>query len=480
MERFGMEKIYQSSAEKDANSNIWLDIEQKSAKSPVQAAAPDDIWQLTEGRLNHAKYKPVKIPDAEVADVSTKAGEARYALRNPHNDKYIIIGDEELFLWNLIDGQNTVKDIALEYITRYDALGSELLMDLLDALRNDGFLEEQPVSVFQSLKDHFHKDTLSAAAMSVVVFFVHGILTTRKADSYFTWLYKHFAHVFFTRLMLIFGIFLFLADIILYVHFFLIRHNGLLITFSSTSHHVYDDFILLMLVFFLSVLIHEHAHALTVKKYERKILRGGVMLYFGMPLAFVDTTDIWMKPKWARIAVSFAGPFSNALLGGLFFSIALFLPDTILRSIFLQAAILNTTLFFINLLPIAETDGHYIIQDYLEMPRLRTQALSFIKSGMWQKLARRERWEKNDFIFFLYGLIFIAGVIFTLYLGLHFWITTMEHLFKAALLRPALVLEILGVLVTIMIIFIIIRLFLLWSKRASNINNLLQSRIESG
>ena len=166
-----MEKIYQSSAEKDANSNIWLDIEQKSAKSPVQAAAPDDIWQLTEGRLNHAKYKPVKIPDAEVADVSTKAGEARYALRNPHNDKYIIIGDEELFLWNLIDGQNTVKDIALEYITRYDALGSELLMDLLDALRNDGFLEEQPVSVFQSLKEHFHKDTLSAAAMSVVVFF---------------------------------------------------------------------------------------------------------------------------------------------------------------------------------------------------------------------------------------------------------------------------------------------------------------------
>ena len=330
-----MEKVYQSSGKMDDNSNIWVEIEQEIPKQPQQAATSDDIWQLTKGRLNPAKYRPVRITDAEVADVSTKAGEERYALRNPHNDKYIIIGDEELFLWNLMDGQNTVKDIALEYITRYDALGSELLMDLLETLREDGFLEDQPVSLFQSLKEHFHKDTLSASVMRVVVFFVHGVLTTPKADSYFTWLYKHFAHVFFTRLMLIFGIFLFLADIILYVHFFLIRHNGLLISFSSSGDHVYDDFILLMFVFFLSVLIHEHAHALTVKKYGRKILRGGVMLYFGMPLAFVDTTDIWMKPKWARIAVSFAGPFSNALLGGLFFSIAVFLPDALLRSILL-------------------------------------------------------------------------------------------------------------------------------------------------
>ena len=475
----GMEKLYQSSGEKDANSNIWLDLEQKIPKQPVQATLPDNIWQLTEGLLNLAKYKPVKVIDAEVADISTKAREARYAIRNPHNDKYIIIGDEELFLWNLMDGQNTVKDIALEYISRYDALGSELLMDLLDTLREDGFLEEQRVSVFQSMKEHFHKDTLSASVMKVVIFFVHGIMTTRKADSYFTWVYKRFAHVFYTRLMLIVGIFLFLADIILYAYFFLIQHKGLLISFSSAGDHVYDDFILLILFFFLSVLIHEHAHALTVKKYGRKILRGGVMLYFGMPLAFVDTTDIWMKPKWARIAVSFAGPFSNALLGGLLFSIAVFLPDAILHNILLQTAILNTTLFFLNLLPIAETDGHYIIQDYLEMPRLRTQALSFIRSGMWQKLARREGWEKNDFTFFFYGLIFIAGVIFTLYLGLHFWITTIEHLFKAALLRPALVLELLGALVTIMITFIIVRRCLLWSNRASNIENLLQSRIRS-
>ena len=474
----GKEQTNQSSGDKAANSNIWLEIEQASSKQPLPAAAPDDIWQLTEGRLNLAKYRPVKVPNAEVADVSTQAGEERYALRNPRNDKYIIIGDKELYLWNLMDGQNTVKDIALEYISRYGALGSELLMELLGTLRDDGFLEEQPVSVFQSLTLRFRNNKFIAPFIKALVFFVHGTLTTRKADRYFNWLYQHAGHVFFTRPMLVIALTLLLADITFFSYLFLIQHVGLLVSFSYPGDHVYDDFIIMMLNFFLAVIIHEHAHALTVKYYGRKVLRGGVMLYFGVPLAFVDTTDIWMKPKKARIAVSFAGPFSNALLGGLLFSISAILPDSMLRNILWQAGILNSTLFFLNLLPIAETDGHYIIQDYLEMPRLRTLSLNFIRSEMWQKLIRHERWAKNDFIFFTYGLIFIAGVAFTLYLGLHFWLTTVESLFQGALLHPALTLEIVSVMVASMVIFVIIRLLMLWSKRAKTIESLLESRVE--
>lgn len=476
----GIEQIHQSSGEKAANSSIWLEIEQNSSKQPVQAAVPDDIWQLTEGRLNLAKYRPAKVTDAEVAEVSTKAGEERYALRNPHNDKYIIIGNKELFLWNLMDGQNTVKDMAMEYISKYGILGSELLMELLDTLKDDAFLEESPAPVFQSLTLRFRNSRFVAPFIRALVFFVHGTLTTRKADRYFNWLYTHAGHVFFTRPMLVIALLLLLADITFFIYLFFIQHVGLLVSFSDPSDHVYDDFIFMILNFFIAVIIHEHAHALTVKYYGRKVLRGGFMLYFGVPLAFVDTTDIWMKPRKARIAVSFAGPFANALLGGLFFSIAAFLPDSILRSILWQAGILNTILFLLNLLPIAETDGHYIIQDYLEMPRLRTLSLNFIKSGMWQKMARRERWVKNDFILFFYGLIFIAGVILTLYLGLHFWLTTIEPLVKAAFLQPTLTLEILGVLVIIMITFVIIRLCMLWSKRAKTIESLLESRISEG
>lgn len=460
-------------------SNMWLEVEHKNSEQSAQANAPD-LWELTAGRVSLERYKPVKIADAEVQEVTSQAEGKRYALRNPHTDKYVIIGEQELFLWNLMDGQNTVKDMAIEYISKYGMLGSELLMELLDTLKDDAFLEEDHASVFQSLTLRFRNSRFVTPFIRALVFFVHGTLTTRKADRYFNWLYAHAGYVFFMRLMLVIALFLLLADITFFIYLFFIQHVSLLVSFSDPSDHVYDDFIFIMLNFFIAVIIHEHAHALTVKYYRRKVLRGGVMLYFGVPLAFVDTTDIWMKPRKARIAVSFAGPFANALLGGLLFSIAAFLPDSILRSILWQAGILNTTLFLLNLLPIAETDGHYIIQDYLEMPRLRTLSLNFIKSGMWQKLARHERWARNDVIYLVYGLIFIAGIALTLYIGLHFWITTVASLFQAAFLRPALTLEIVSVLVVIMAIFVIIRLCMLWSKRAKTIESLLESRIDKG
>jgi putative peptide zinc metalloprotease protein len=58
-------------------------------------------------------------------------------------------------------------------------------------------------------------------------------------------------------------------------------------------------------------------HALTVKHFGREVPKGGVMLYFGMPAAFVETTDIWLEPKRARLAVTWNGPYTGLIIGGL-------------------------------------------------------------------------------------------------------------------------------------------------------------------
>ena len=49
------------------------------------------------------------------------------------------------------------------------------------------------------------------------------------------------------------------------------------------------------------IFMHEHAHALTTKHFGRQVTRGGFMLYLGLPAFFVDTSDIWMAPKRARL-----------------------------------------------------------------------------------------------------------------------------------------------------------------------------------
>jgi len=454
--------------------SVWARIEEDISKRREEAPT-FDIWELAEERLNLAKYRPVRIAEAELADISSEAAGERYMLRNPNNDQYITLGKQELFLWNLMDGQNTLKDLMLEYFTKYGTMGQQVLLNLLGLLKSNGFLKEKPAPVMQTLMARLQGRKLLFRLMSAVNFFMHRTFTSKRADGYFDWLYRHGARPIYTHPGFIITLFLLVADLALFGYFFFVQRVSLLISSSGTNIF---DMITMMLIMYGSIFIHENAHGLTVKAFGRKVLRAGFMLYLGSPICFVDTMDIWMKPRAPRIAVSFAGPCSNAVIGGLLFPIALFLPDGITRSILIQGGMLNTLLFLFNLLPIAETDGHYIIQDYLEMPRLRPRSLSFIRRGMWQKLVRREHWAKNDFILLAYGLVAVAGTGFMLYTGVQLWVTTGARLVKSILSRPLLVAEILGVLVVITAIIAVVRGGVPWARRAVSVTRVLEARID--
>ena len=413
---------------------------------PADRSRNLNMWSLSKDRISLAKYRPARIDDAELAEIGGRGGTKQFMLRNPGNDKYISLGEEELFLWNLIDGRNTTRDLALEYVCKYMVPGQEVLLNLLDLLTSNGFLKEKPVQAMHPVVVHSRKRRALAFSRGLANFLMHGTLATKHIDKYFDWLYRHTPHSLYTRPGLIFIIFFIVADIVFFTHFFLIQHVDLLIS-PSGAHIV--DMISVILITYGSLVIHEVAHGLTVKAYGRKVLRGGVMLYFGLPLAFVDTTDIWMKPRRRRIAVSLAGPFANALIGGLLFLIATFLSDGTVREILLHGGIINSIIFFVNLLPIAETDGHYIIQDYLEIPRLRSKALHFIRHDMWLKSIHRKPWVRKDSIFLTYGLTTAAGTAFLVYIAIHFWITTGIKIVEEVISRPSLVLEIFRVLLII-------------------------------
>jgi putative peptide zinc metalloprotease protein len=144
----------------------------------------------------------------------------------------------------------------------------------------------------------------------------------------------------------------------------------------------------------------------------------------------------------------------------------------------IQGGILNTILFIANLLPIAETDGHYIIQDYLEMPRLRPQSLSFIGRGVWRKLARHEHWVKDDFIHLVYGLAAVAGAGLLLYIGVHLWFTMGARLVGTLLSRPLLLAEILAVLMAIAATVAVLRGGLHWLRPGVSVERVLENHIQ--
>jgi putative peptide zinc metalloprotease protein len=367
-------------------------------------------------------------------------------LRNPANNKYIDLGEEELFLWNLMDGMHTLRDLALAYVSQYTIPGHTVLFNFLDLLTSNGFLKGESDQSMPSVVTPLPKRRTLTFLSGLANFLAHGTLAMKNIDKYFDWLYRHTPHFLYTRSGTIVFTFFILADITFFIYFHFSQHVDLLI--SPSGVHIVDV-VSLIVILFVSIVIHELAHGLAVKAYGRKVLRGGLMLYFGVPMAFGDTTDIWMKPRRARIVVSLAGPFANAVIGGLLFLIAVFLSDGTLRDILLHGGIINSMIFFFNIIPIAETDGHYIVQDYLEIPRLRSKALHFIRHDMWSKFARRESWSRDDFFFLIYGLVTAAGTVFLVYVGIHLWISTGSKFVKELISRPQLVLEIFGVLVVI-------------------------------
>ena len=115
--------------------------------------------------------------------------------------------------------------------------------------------------------------------------------------------------------------------------------------------------------------------------------RGGLMLYFGMPAFFVDTSDIWRSPRRARMLVSAAGPMSDLFVGGLAALLVLLIPgDTLLNSVAYKLAFTCYIATLFNANPLLELDGYYILVDWLRLPDLRRRALEFMRGPLWRKI----------------------------------------------------------------------------------------------
>jgi putative peptide zinc metalloprotease protein len=163
------------------------------------------------------------------------------------------------------------------------------------------------------------------------------------------------------------------------------------------------------------IFVHESAHALTTKRYGRTVRRGGMGLYFGLPSFFMDTTDIWMEPRGPRVAVTWAGPYSGFVLGGVASLILLTHPLGSWHAYLYQLAAFGYFASVLNLNPLLKLDGYYILMDMLEMPRLRERSIGFVRKDMWGKLIRLERFSREERIFAVFGVLALAWTTFVVF-----------------------------------------------------------------
>jgi CRP-like cAMP-binding protein len=91
-------------------------------------------------------------------------------------------------------------------------------------------------------------------------------------------------------------------------------------------------------------------------------------------------------------------------------------------------AVLNYLVVIMNLIPLLELDGYYILADLIEIPDLRERSLVFLRRDLFHKLRTRERFSKRDAGLALYGVLGIAFTIFSLYTAYYYWQTVFGDL----------------------------------------------------
>jgi len=120
-------------------------------------------------------------------------------------------------------------------------------------------------------------------------------------------------------------------------------------------------------------MIHELGHGLSCKHFGRECHSIGVMLLMFSPTMYCDVTDSWMlRSKWARILISSAGMYFEAMLSTVALWVWWNTEPGVLHYLCLNTFFVSTvsTVIF-NANPLMRYDGYYILSDLLEIPNLR-------------------------------------------------------------------------------------------------------------
>ncbi len=82
---------------------------------------------------------------------------------------------------------------------------------------------------------------------------------------------------------------------------------------------------------------------------------------------------------------------------------------------------LNYFVIFLNLIPLLELDGYFILAEAIEVPDLRERSLQFIQHDLWHKLRARERLSKQEVGLGAYAIVGVAFTIFSFWVAIFFW-----------------------------------------------------------
>jgi putative peptide zinc metalloprotease protein len=394
---------------------LWVSLNSAPSEVPTLPAA--GIYKQLAQRTDMAKYRPQAI--AGIAEEQITEGNQTFTVIRSPNGSYLRLNAAERELWHLMDGSQNVAQLATVGFLRFKQLLP--VASLVQSLKSQGFLTDSSLQLYENLAEKVEAGSAAQGwgqwlvrALRSRTFAIEGI------DGFVGALYRFIGWICFTKPFLLLHGLISVAGLIAF--FLLLGRADDDATYAVlNASNVPLSLFALWGAMLLSFTLHELAHALAVKHYGRTVHRGGVMIYYGMPAAFVDTSDIWLAGRTARIVVTLAGPLADILLGGVAALLSMQLAGTVWGAALFKIAFACYISTLFNFNPLLELDGYFILADWLRLPNLRQRALNFVSGPLWTKLRGKVALNREERIFALYGALTAAYTAFAIVLTLLFW-----------------------------------------------------------
>jgi putative peptide zinc metalloprotease protein len=389
-------------------------IQETDEQALDQDGSGQGIWESVKNAMAAGQRKPQAHPRVISRELKDRQG-SYFVLKNTEHKIYIKLSPDEYRLFSQMDGQTSLEELVFEHFTQTHTLAPEKVKRLADQLYQRHMLSETPVAVWSMLGEAIQRRSwrqkLSYPARLLLTrrFSIHGL------DELIAWLYRSVGWLFFTRPFQLIFIGISLLGV---VAFYRILEDP---RYVFLGENIVSSLALLWLAAILPIAIHELGHALTVKHFGCEVPKGGFMLFFGMPAAYVETTDIWLEPRRARLAVTWNGPYTGLILGGLASLAILLFPDWSLNNLLFKLAGFSYLTVFVNVNPLLKLDGYYLLSDALDIPSLRERSIAFVRRSLLPHLLQKKKLGRDEWVYTVFGLLSILWTIYAIYFITFFW-----------------------------------------------------------
>ena len=374
-----------------------------------------DVYARLADSLEIANLRPRLRDGCEVKIFRLRWGNDLAMLARDDRELHYRLEVWEAELLPKMDGTRTVGDLVVERMEAGGGLDAELVTDLVLSLYTGGFLDPAPIPTDELIADRL--DPSSPGRKKLKRFGKTLSIDWKGADRLVRFCYRNLLRPFFWWPVALVSGLVALAGLAAFID---VYASGRFSIGAESESAPTEAAILLALAFFLTFM-HELGHSVVISHYDRKVKSAGFLIYFGSPAFFVEATDSLMLEKKQRILQASAGPFTEMIIAGAAALVIFTFPEGPLADLLYKFALLNYIVIFLNLVPLLELDGYFILSDLIQMPDLRPRSLQFIQHDLWHKIRARERLTPQEWGLGGYGFAGIAFTIFSFYTGYFFW-----------------------------------------------------------